>query len=933
MRRIYIIEIFFACFFLLGTIPLFSQEPTPASTNIDFNNVSVPESPNAASFEVFGNTPVNTATGVPTISIPLHTIEVDGVSVPISLSYNASGVKVDDLASTVGLGWRLNAGGGLFRSVVSRPDDLADGWFYEGPLPNSHYEDFDVNNDYWQRGMRGYPPEFRTGKARNTDHNPDNFSYSFLNYSNAFIFDIGEGDVVKEQADGLFVDFYTDYTTIYDQNGNKYFFDVIEESRNVNHYASIPQVGMGVNEDLELAPVIKTGWMLSRITTKNNEHIKFDYNSLRLGPYTINDVEHHLTQMNSCNSNAPLINDPGKKNITNIHYDYDVQLIDKIVSTNGKIRIDFQYGIDNQLSHWKTKLEKITITDSLSQNYKAFRFEYEKFGGDPRLKLKKIIEIGNNNEEKLPYIFEYNGTSLPPKGDLGKDFYGYFNNKSSNISLVHRSMELVGAFSENISFVDVNAGYRDLDINAVKMGVLKKIIYPTGGSTEFTFEANGFGNNYCGGLRLKEIMEKDGNESFNRKVYQYDELRGTPIGLNIWLTRKNEGNSKSFYSSIILPANAYKSGYFYGKVTESSYNGTEHYKKEYLYEEDIFFLTKFKYSLTKETLFKNNTPIKIKEFSYQNIGTPKYIEWNVLGDMKCYGPNNYKKLGYGYKIEASYYGNYAKLPISIATTDFLGSNYNKPVTVIKDILYDDDTLLKTQEITNNQKTRHYDPVAEEVTYPVTDIKAEIITTKYKYPITPTDEGFHEDFPIGLLISKEVSSNKNNDKILGQALEYDNIGNVIKTYQYNKGEIGNNSSLSYVDDYEEISNILYENGKPVQMLQKSGEATSYIWGLNNQHPVAKIEGKTRAALDQNILQAVENATYGGLPAALNTLRSSLNNDKAMLTTYTYKPLAGVETITDPKGDYITYHYDEFGRLDYVKDKDGNFLSENEYKYAQ
>ncbi|MCZ4319218.1 RHS repeat protein [Aequorivita viscosa] len=51
----------------------------------------------------------------------------------------------------------------------------------------------------------------------------------------------------------------------------------------------------------------------------------------------------------------------------------------------------------------------------------------------------------------------------------------------------------------------------------------------------------------------------------------------------------------------------------------------------------------------------------------------------------------------------------------------------------------------------------------------------------------------------------------------------------------------------------------------------------------------------------------------------------------MTTYTYDPLYGVKTITDPKGDAITYHYDTLGRLEYVTDKDGKRLSENEYNY--
>jgi YD repeat-containing protein len=113
-----------------------------------------------------------------------------------------------------------------------------------------------------------------------------------------------------------------------------------------------------------------------------------------------------------------------------------------------------------------------------------------------------------------------------------------------------------------------------------------------------------------------------------------------------------------------------------------------------------------------------------------------------------------------------------------------------------------------------------------------------------------------------------------------------------------------------DQYDNKGNLLQytlENGTPVAI----------IWGYNQTLPVAKIE----------------NATYSQATAVYTTNDTSFRNSlpNAMITTYTYKPLIGVSTITDAKGDKITYSYDAFGRLLNVKDKDGNILSENEYHY--
>src|ERR1700716_3943068 len=84
----------------------------------------IPPSPTAASLGKYGEIPVGKYTGIPEINIPLYEITEGDIKVPISLSYHASGVKVEENASWVGLGWSLNAGGAITRSVRGKPDEL-----------------------------------------------------------------------------------------------------------------------------------------------------------------------------------------------------------------------------------------------------------------------------------------------------------------------------------------------------------------------------------------------------------------------------------------------------------------------------------------------------------------------------------------------------------------------------------------------------------------------------------------------------------------------------------------------------------------------------------------------------------------------------------------------------------------------------------------
>ena len=89
-------------------------------------NPSLPQlpylSPEAASLGKYGEIPVSEYTGVPEISVPLHTVRIGELELPLSLTYHASGIKVAQEATWVGLGWDLQAGGCINQIVSGRLD-------------------------------------------------------------------------------------------------------------------------------------------------------------------------------------------------------------------------------------------------------------------------------------------------------------------------------------------------------------------------------------------------------------------------------------------------------------------------------------------------------------------------------------------------------------------------------------------------------------------------------------------------------------------------------------------------------------------------------------------------------------------------------------------------------------------------------------------
>jgi YD repeat-containing protein len=120
-----------------------------------------------------------------------------------------------------------------------------------------------------------------------------------------------------------------------------------------------------------------------------------------------------------------------------------------------------------------------------------------------------------------------------------------------------------------------------------------------------------------------------------------------------------------------------------------------------------------------------------------------------------------------------------------------------------------------------------------------------------------------------------------------------------------------------------------NGAIRQLTGHDGVVTSYLWDSTGSYPMAQVKGATY----QQILSYDGQAATLDSQTLCNNLKNLLSstNPSPFITTYTYKPLVGITSQTDPNGKTTYYGYDDFGRLKNVKDDEGKLLKNYQYHY--
>jgi hypothetical protein len=460
----------------------------------------IPPSPELASLGKYGDVPVNLYTGVPNISIPLYEIKAGEITVPIALSYNASGIKVGEEASSVGLGWILSMGGAVSRTIRGKEDF---NWYLNGPkmidliydLNGFEYTDYAGAHgiyrscEAWVDGQKVDYSNVYSGWDL-FDWEPDIFNFNFPGYSGKFFFDQqGNPHLASKQKLRITYSFLDgEYViSITTPEGINYTFSEIETHEGSNG---------------------RTGWYLTKIVSARKEEVLFSYkpaseNRIIGQPYyseqqiiaNTGDCTGFLTDGRSYSSNV-----------------YSIPYLEQITFRGGKVLFNWDTVREDLKGAFKLKSFAVYDDDNRSIKTVDFITSYfisplETRGGTnysddvdeelftyagKRLRLDKVVET-NEGTSKPPYAFSYNIKMLPYKTSFNRDYWDFFNGDigKANSTLIPSYEGPAILVNSHVVYYGANREPHDGDIKAC---ILEKIKYPTGGVSTFEYEPTDYSN-------------------------------------------------------------------------------------------------------------------------------------------------------------------------------------------------------------------------------------------------------------------------------------------------------------------------------------------------------------------------------------------------------------------------------------------------------
>lgn len=853
---------FFVCVLHLAIGQALAQDGSHQMVNRlpDF----IPPTPEAGAIIKADQLSVGYVTGSPNINIPLATLQAGGYSLGISLNYSSTGIKVDEYASMVGMAWSLTYGGVVTRTVMDKPD--------ESRSPGNHnFVGLDMNT------QNAALLNFLNNAL---DKEIDIFTFSFPGYSGKFILDssyqpvqLTRNNLKIQVVSGSFQNGFVITTN----DGTAYHFQDAEISTSRN------PSGESCEKTNDAAST-KTSWYLTKIVLPSTQkQINFTYTtaSITFESSIAQTISRVIASENyPCTGAAacPLATERFSTCIS--QQVVTSKFITKIETSDGD-KIEFTYDGTSRADLQNGKrlsAFKMTNRNGLIIREVSFASAYQNASGSSsqyrikRLFLDSVLIKGGEISSvsgPLTYRFAYIGYStLPPRLTYAQDWYGYYNGKTSNASL----LPILTATDVNYSAYNNGTGgtlatFGDRSIDTVYSlkGLLNRITYPTGGYDTIIYRASRHSSNIlAGGNAVSKIISYTdaGSQALEREfLYQYksdNSLSGYLLTNNMVFSRQHTAKRNYFTNSC---------GYYpagpactYAVVTSNSNNPITTFGSQHIYYKSVLEITK------GASTDNGMTEHIYRLFSFLE---PRHWQGNyvlncpyqvlpdiVLGELNTNvyrrGASSYElvkstertlKLDtlyeyHSYSVKKNYeYGNAGTPPNTAEFDPFdVDEYYINVFTVLSDTIiekeYADGGLVMTritkQEFGNNAYT-----------YPT-----RVITTGSDNQELKVERKYSPDYP-----GYSFMTNRNITAPVIEEKEYKN-NNLVGTLTHMFKDWYSNATVIAPDTSDlrfgtgPVQRIVYygydTHGNVSEVSKENDERFSYIWDYNKAFAIAKVQ---------------------------------------------------------------------------------------------
>ena len=939
----------------------------------------------------YGEVGANLYTGTVQFNIPFYEYKDNDFTIPVNFRYSSNGCQPNIKAGMMGPGWTLDAGGVIAAEINGLPDDkgmenvksyfelckLSDG------LPEASQLWRPVLTYRSVITIGCYPTAliYCTGGRPNTsapnyEATPDFFHFNFLGYSGTFHFGLNgqiyiyNTNTPDKNFKITFNSLWHRYFLIETPDGYKYKFSANDR---VEEYAS-------ESGDLKR----RISWLLTQITAPNGRTVKFKYSSMfnylcEPASYDLNGKFYDFVMDNSGNPTPPMETGQQREHHI-IAKETENQYISSIEISNGPT-INFSYkelnynnrdgigeGIDTTaIAHGRTdiRLKGISVVNPNKSVLKLCNIDYMNDNAGKRINYLKSIDISGEGIYSMEY-HNWNNSSkpFPGHGTLSVDHWGYYNGKNNNNSTAIPFLKIVSTTGNE----KVIRNYREADSQYAINGMLKKIIYPTGGYSVLEYEphsySKAFVRNYmnqfsggfidstgtAGGLRIKEIKNYTANNAItNSKRYEYTK-NGISTGNLLHIPRYHinysantsgglEERNIDYYSSAIT---SYGSPHIeYSSVTEYNNDGS---RTEYTFTNS---LTSDKYEdyarasgVTAESTLLNGD-WTISNSSIESITTPvtsrqaergRLLERKVFKSLSTQSPEKSESYSYdtGRRLAKDNVPVY--LIRKMGFTEVYVDNYrltNKSTTEKRN----------GTSVTNGEKISYN--AQGQITRQASHLGSgdSLITkTVYVYDLSSSERGqvgqtMLDSNVVSLPFREEqyIKRKGSSTETLAGGRRYTYICPVesnLRIIRPSREEVYDATAGTWKTEktytkYDKLGNLL-------EIKDNNGVYTTFLWGYQGLYPVAKVTGSTLAEVSTaiNLSNIESNPIAGSMSFYENKLRT-LSVAGKDVTTYYYLPFVGLLNINTPDGKVINYIYNTSGKLKRIEDNEGKSVEGGYY----